>query len=153
MAVPVKLPIPSPDEFRASLRRHGLKATRQRMAVHAVMSELVHATAEEVTETLRQRGASVTQTSVYNILNQLSDNRIYSRRNGSGNKMVFDVRVRPHVHLYDRENNYYRDVVDEELVQEVNAHLKRRRFKGYTIECIDIQFIVRPTGRGKKSSV
>ena len=48
------------DEFRTSLRRHGLKATRQRLAVHEVMMELVHASAEMVKEELENRGARVT---------------------------------------------------------------------------------------------
>lgn len=151
MATPASTPrIPSPDEFRASLRRHGLKATKQRMTIHAVMADLVHASADQVCEELAKRGLKVTQASVYNILTQLADYRIYGRRLSATNKMYFDVLVRPHVHLYDRQNQYYRDVVDEELVEEVNAHLKRRRFRGYTIESIDIQFVVRPTGRGKK---
>jgi Fe2+ or Zn2+ uptake regulation protein len=114
------------------------------------MADLVHASADQVCEELAKRGLKVTQASVYNILTQLADYRIYGRRLSATNKMYFDVLVRPHVHLYDRQNQYYRDVVDEELVEEVNAHLKRRRFRGYTIESIDIQFVVRPTGRGKK---
>lgn len=151
MATPSLTPrIPSPDEFRASLRRHGLKATRQRMAIHAVMADLVHASADQVCEELARRGQAVTQTSVYNILTQLADCRIYGRRLSANNKMYFDVLVRPHIHLYDRQNHQYRDIVNEQLVEDVNAHLKRRRFRGYTIESIDIQFVVRPTGRGRK---
>lgn len=142
--------IPSPDEFRASLHRHGLKATRQRMAIHGVMTELVHASADQVCEELARKGVKVTQASVYNILTQLADCRIYGRRFSAASKMYFDVLVRPHVHLYDRQNHCYRDIADEALVEKVNAHLKRRKFRGYTIESIDIQYVVRPTGRGKK---
>ena len=47
---------PTPDEFRTVLRRHGLKATRQRMAVHDAMMALGHASADRVTEELAARG-------------------------------------------------------------------------------------------------
>ena len=133
------------DEFRTALRRHGLKATRQRLAVHEVMMELVHASAEMVKEELGVRGARVTTSSVYNILSQLADERIYGRRMSAANKMFFDVISTRHLHLYDRENHAWRDLVDENLDALVNTHLKRRKFKGFTIEDIDIQLVARPT--------
>jgi Fe2+ or Zn2+ uptake regulation protein len=139
------------EEFRTQLRRHKLKATRQRLAVHEVMMELGHASADLVQETLRQRGAAVTVASVYNILSQLADQRIYGRRLSATNKMFFDINNTRHIHLYDRENHTYRDLMDDELQNLVNAHLKRRKFKGYTVEDIDIQLIARPTTRKTKT--
>lgn len=139
------------DEFRSHLRRHKLRATRQRIAVHEVMMELGHASADMVSEELARRGSHVTTASVYNILSQLADYRIYSRRMSATNKMFFDINNTHHIHLYDRENHTYRDLVDDELQNLVNAHLKRRRFKGYTVEDIDIQFVARPTRKNKNA--
>ena len=140
------------QEFNTMLRRRNLKATRQRLCVHEVMMGLYHASADMVAEELARRGSRVTVASVYNILSQLADEHIYTRRLSATSKMFFDVVNDHHIHLYDRENHLYRDVVDEELQEMVAAHLKRRRFKGYTIEDIDIQFIVRPTNRKSKNS-
>ncbi len=145
-----KHPITTPDELRSQLRRHGLRATKQRMAVHEVMMELEHASADMVQEKLAERGAKVTVASVYNILSQLADYRIYSRRMSATNKMFFDIVASRHIHLYDRENHTYRNLQDEELATLVAAHLKRRKFKGYTIEDIDIQLIAKPTRKNKK---
>ena len=145
-----KHPITTPDELRSQLRRHGLRATKQRIAVHEVMMELEHASADMVQEKLAERGAKVTVASVYNILSQLADYRIYSRRMSATNKMFFDIVASRHIHLYDRENHTYRNLQDEELSTLVAAHLKRRKFKGYTIEDIDIQLIAKPTRKNKK---
>ena len=145
-----KHPITTPDELRSQLRRHGLRATKQRMAVHEVMMELEHASADMVQEKLAERGAKVTVASVYNILSQLADYRIYSRRMSDTNQMFFDIVASRHIHLYDRENHTYRNLQDEELATLVAAHLKRRKFKGYTIEDIDIQLIAKPTRKNKK---
>ena len=90
--------------------------------------------------------------SVYNILSQLADNRIYGRRLSATSKMFFDVNVVRHIHLYDRENHTYRDIIDEELNMLVASHLRRRKFKGYTVEDIDIQLIVHPTRSKSKTA-
>ena len=145
-----KHPIPTLDDFRTHLRRHNLKATRQRLAVHEAMMELEHASADMVREKLTERGTTVTTASVYNILSQLADYRIYGRRLSATNKMFFDVDASRHLHLYDRENHCYRNLVDEQLALLVNTQLKRRKFKGFTIEDIDIQIIAKPTKKKKK---
>ncbi len=142
-------PAPTMDEFRTQLRRHGLKATRQRLAVHEVMMRLLHASADMVRDALVEKGASVTVASVYNILSQLADLHIYGRRLSATNKMFFDVNTFKHIHLYDRENHTFRDLTDDELSTLVSQHLKRRKFKGYSIEDIDIQIIARPTRKSK----
>ena len=149
MAVKPQKGVRSVEEFKTQLHRHGLKATRPRIAVHTVMMDLVHALPDQVVERFREAGVKVTVASVYNILSELSDNHIYARRLSAAGKMFFDAIPEPHVHLYDRENHTYRDVVDEELSAIVEEHLGRRKFKGYSIEDIDIQFVVRPTKRKK----
>lgn len=143
-------PIPTLDDFRTQLRRHGLRATRQRLAVHGAMMELVHASAEDVRDALVRNGTPIPLTSVYNILSQLSDEHIYSRRLSGNSIMYFDVDPRRHLHLYDRENHLYRNVEDEQLATLVAAQLKRRKFRGFTIEDIDIQIIVKPSRKRKK---
>lgn len=142
-------PVPTMDEFRTMLKRHGLKATKQRIMVHEVMMVLVHASADMVSDQLRSKGSRVTLSSVYNILTQLADKHIYGRRMSAANKMFFDARSDRHVHLYDRENHIWRDLVDEDLSLLVASHFKRRKFKGYTVEDIDIQLIARPTRKNK----
>lgn len=150
MAIRKKQTIPTLDEFRTQLRRHGLKATRQRLAVHEAMMELEHASADMVQAKLAEKDLKVTASSVYNILDQLALERIYSRRMSADNKMFFDVVSLRHVHLYDRENHSFLNVEAPELAALVATQLKRRRFKGFSVEDIDIQLIARPTKRVKK---
>ena len=140
---------PSLEDFRTQLRRHSLKATRQRIAVHEAMMRLVHASADMVAEEVRKDGSKVTVASVYNILSQLADCRIYARRLSGNNKMFFDVNSFRHVHLYDRENHRFRDVFDDELMDLITSRLRRRKFKGFTVEDIDIQLVARPTRKLK----
>lgn len=150
MAKPLQR-IPTQDDFRKELRRHKLRATRQRLAVHEAMMTLEHASAETVRDVLAERGLAISTASVYNILSQLADEHIYGRRLSATNRMFFDIVSGRHIHLYDRENHVFRNQEDPELAMLVAEHFKRRKFRGFTIEDIDIQIIARPT-RGKKKS-
>ncbi len=130
------------------LKDKGLKATPQRLAVHQAMRALGHASAEEVAAQIAaQGGTAVSSASVYNILTTLADLRIYDRRSGRGNKMVFDVRSGRHLHLYDTRDETWQDLDDEELLSLVEAHFKGRRFRGYKIDGIEVQLLCHPTRR------
>ena len=95
---------PNMDEFKDLLKKHSLKATPQRLAVHEAMSSLGHASADMVAEFITRKGETkVTVASVYNILTNLAMVGIYSYRLSANNKMYFDVNTFNHMHLYDRE--------------------------------------------------
>lgn len=137
---------PDIDAFRKSLRDKGLKATPQRLAVHAAMMELGHASADMVVEHMTgHSGTAFSVASVYNTLTMLAERKIYRRRLSSNNKMYFDVNTFPHLHLYDSVNNEYRDIIDDELLNLVDTYLKGRRFRGYKLEAVDIQLVCRPS--------
>ena len=137
---------PDMEEFRQILKKNQLKATPQRLAVHEAMMKLGHACADMVTEeVLRKGSAKITVASVYNVLTQMAMIGIYDYRLSSNNKMYFDVNTFKHIHLYDHENHVFKDVIDDELIELIESHLSRKRFKGYKVEGIDIQLIGRPT--------
>lgn len=136
---------PTIEEYKAILKKHSLKATPQRLAVHEAMTELGHASADMVTESIKAKGtAKVTLASVYNILTHMAMLGVYHYRLSANNKMYFDVNTFKHIHLYDHENHTFRDVIDDELIAIIESHLSRKRVKGYKIESIDIQLIGRP---------
>ena len=137
---------PNLDEFKLILKKHSLKATPQRLAVHEAMMSLGHACADMVTQEIKEKSsAKVTVASVYNILTHMAMLGVYNYRMSANNKMYFDVNTFKHSHFYDSENHTYRDVIDDDLVAMIESHLGRKRFKGYKLESIDIQLIGRPS--------
>ena len=143
---------PTIEEFKNILKKHSLKATPQRLAVHEAMISLGHACADMVTESIKEKGtAKVTLASVYNILTHMAMLGVYHYRLSANNKMYFDVNTFKHIHFYDQSNHVFRDVIDDELVQMIESHLSRKKVKGYKIESFDIQLVGRPTR--KKYSV
>lgn len=136
------------DRYKAVLKRHSMKATPQRLAVHEAMLALGHASADQVCDWIDERGTvHITVASVYNILTQMALLGIYSHRLSANNKMYFDVNTFKHIHLYDTVNNEFKDVMDDELLEMVESRLKGRRFRGYRIDGVDIQILCHPTNK------
>ena len=136
------------DRYKSVLKRHRLKATPQRLAVHEAMLDLGHASADQVGEWIASRGVTrVTPASVYNILTQMTLLGVYVHRFSANNKMYFDVNTFRHVHLYDTVNNDYRDIMDEELLEMVESRVRGKRYRGYKVDGVDIQIICHPTTR------
>lgn len=146
------LRIPSEAAFIASLHQHSMRATVQRVAVHRAMSSLEHSSADCVYEFVKKNypEISISPASVYNILNELADAGIYSSRLTSSGKMTFDVIHLPHLHIYDCENDEFVNLEDQELVHMLNEHFAGRRFRGYSIDHVDLNIVVHPSKNKKK---
>lgn len=141
------------DHFKDVLKSHSLKATPQRLAVHEAMLKLGHASADMVTDEIQKSsGTKVTVASVYNILTNMAGLGIYHHRLSANNKMYFDVNTFKHFHIYDSENHEFKDVIDNELVELIENYFSKRRFRGYSIENIDIQLVGKPTRKKKAAS-
>lgn len=137
---------PGIEEFKKLLKKHSLKSTQQRLAVHNAMLKLGHASADMVTEEIRSQGTTnVTVASVYNILSQIALLGIYDQRMSANNKMYFDVNTFRHIHLYDYVNNTFKDVIDDDFMDNLDAYFAKKKFKGYRVECVDVQIVCRPS--------
>ena len=137
---------PGIEEFKKLLKKHSLKSTQQRLAVHNAMLKLGHASADMVTEEIRSQGTTnVTLASVYNILSQIALLGIYDHRMSANNKMYFDVNTFRHIHLYDYVNNTFKDVIDDDFMDNLDAYFAKKKFKGYRVECVDVQIVCRPS--------
>lgn len=134
------------EEFKAFLKRAGLKATPQRMAVHDAMSNMIHASADMIAlYIMTNTGVRISVASVYNILMDLSSAGLYSRRMSSDSKMYFDAVAHTHIHLYDTAGHNFKDVFDAELISMVQERLGRKKFRGFRVDGIDIQILCHPT--------
>lgn len=137
---------PGIEEFKKLLKKHSLKSAQQRLAVHNAMLKLGHASADMVTEEIRSQGTTnVTVASVYNILSQIALLGIYDHRMSANNKMYFDVNTFRHIHLYDYVNNTFKDVIDDDFMDNLDAYFAKKKFKGYRVECVDVQIVCRPS--------
>ena len=141
------------QKFKALLKQHKLKATPQRLAVHNVMLQLIHASAEQVADVLKEASESkVSVSSVYNILSQMASLGIYGRRLSVNNVMYLDVNPENHLHLYDPQNNVFKDVQDPDLLMEIEERIKRHRYRGFRVSSVEVNVICHPPKKRKKQS-
>lgn len=143
---------PTVKAFEECLRKHSLKVTPQRIAVYEAMLSLGHASADEVAGYIAGKGESkISVASVYNILTQLAALDICRNRMTMGGKMVFDITTERHLHLYNIADGSLVDVPDDSLRKKVEELFAGKRFRGYKVEGIEINILVRPTRQRKKA--
>ena len=141
------------QKFKDLLKQHKLKATPQRLAVHNVMLGLIHASAEQVTAVLKEESdLKVSVSSVYNILSQMASLGIYGRRLSVNNTMFFDVNPASHLHLYDPQNNIFKDIQDPELMRELEERIKKHRYRGFRVSNVEVNVICHPPKKRKKQN-
>ena len=141
------------QNFKDLLKQHKLKATPQRLAVHNVMLELIHASAEQVADVLKEESdLKVSVSSVYNILSQMASLGIYGRRMSVNNTMFFDVNPASHLHLYDPQNNIFKDIQDPDLMRELEERIKKHRYRGFRVSNVEVNVICHPPKKRKKQN-
>ena len=141
------------ESFRSILKTKGLKATPQRLAVHEVMLEMGHASADMVCERIHKKGiAAITVASVYNILSQLHGAGIYRRIPSRDNKVWYDIHTRPvNLHVYDRKREEFKDLIDDDFSSIALTYFKGNPPKGYRVDEIDIHLVCHRSRSSKKS--
>ena len=93
------------------LRDKGLRVTRQRLAVLAVLNEGGHPTVDEVARRARQRVDSLSTQAVYNVLTTFGELGLARRIEPSGSHARFEARTGDnHHHLVCRDCGTVADV-------------------------------------------
>ncbi len=134
----------SSQEIRDMLTGHGIKVTPQRIAVYTALSELGHASAEQITARVHDSFPTVTVGTIYNVLECLSSNGVISKLNTSDNKMYFDVSIHDHHHILCEETGEILDFGDTELTEMVRSYYAAHSAagaEGFEVKDIRVQVI------------
>lgn len=130
---------PDMERFRSILKAKGLKATPQRLAVHEAMLDLGHASADMVRDWILRKGkVAITVASVYNILSQLTAMGLYRIIPSTRGVVWYDSLTKPHLHVYNRKRNEFKDLEDDEFMGRLLAFFKENPPKGYKVDEIDV---------------
>ncbi|MCC8087654.1 MAG: transcriptional repressor [Rikenellaceae bacterium] len=115
-----------------------LKVTPQRVAVYQVLSELKHASADEIIKKMSVTSPTVTVATVYNVLDCLSENGIISKISTADNRMYFDINTHDHGHLYCKKTHYMEDYEDKELIAMIENYIKNKNLDNFRVENIKL---------------
>ncbi len=93
------------------LRKHGIQATPQRIAVAQVaLQNVAHPSADEVLAQVRRRCPTVSRATVYNTLHLFVEHGLVRAQILREGTVVFDPVVAPHHHFVDDETGRIYDV-------------------------------------------
>ncbi len=124
------------EKVAAELSRHGLRATRQRVATLRHLRRLKgHPTATELHARLRSEHGNLSQKTVYQILDALVEVGLASRVTAGGQASRYEARPEPHYHATCRACQRLYDVPASA------AHRLRARSElpeGFLVEMIDV---------------
>lgn len=100
------------------LRLAGLRPTRQRLAIAAILLDgrHRHVTADSLTEEITDIGLQISCGTVYNTLNQFTDASLLRRVVVHNNYSLFDTNTEYHHHFYDGETNKLVDIPNDDVI-------------------------------------
>ncbi|WP_440997204.1 iron response transcriptional regulator IrrA [Arhodomonas sp. SL1] len=129
------------EQLRTHLRQAGLRATRARLDLAALIfgGGAQHLTAEGLHRRARETGIQTSLATVYNTLNRLTAVGLLQRIVLDSRRTYFDTNTEPHHHLFDEDDGELQDIPAEavEFLRLPEAPAGRR------IESVDIVIRVR----------
>lgn len=94
------------------LRDHGLRPTRQRMALASLLIDTAarHVTADQMRREIAELGITMSLATIYNTLNQFTRVGLLREINPDGEVAYFDTNTERHHHFYDQTTGKLTDI-------------------------------------------
>ncbi|MEO1247981.1 MAG: Fur family transcriptional regulator [Pseudomonadota bacterium] len=98
------------------LEAHGIQPTPQRLEIAEILLERPqHLSAEQIIETLKTRGSSVSKATVYNSLNLFGERGLVRELMVDPVRKFYDSTTRPHHHFYNVDTGELQDIDDDAI--------------------------------------
>ena len=97
----------------SQLKKHGIRPLNHRVAVLEYLNEnRVHPTADAIYNGLKSKMASISRTTVYNVLHLLVDKHVINTVGIDAQEMRYDANVTPHLHFKCEKCDAIYDIFD-----------------------------------------
>ena len=113
-----RLDLPMLADFAKQLRLAGLRPTRQRVAIAALLLDgrHRHVSADGLIEEITAAGLQVSSGTVYNTLNQFTDAGLLRRVVVHNEYSLFDTNTDHHHHFYEASNDQLVDIPSDDVI-------------------------------------
>ena len=110
------IPGPIGGDVGARLQAHGIRATPPRLRIaELLLAAPQHLSAEQIAESLRASGLTVSKATVYNTLNLFAGRGLIRQLIVDGTRSCFDSNVEAHYHFHDEATGALMDVALPEV--------------------------------------
>ena len=136
-----RLDLPMLADFAKQLRLAGLRPTRQRIAIAALLLDgrHRHVSADSLIEEITTAGLQVSSGTVYNTLNQFTDAGLLRRVVVHNEYSLFDTNTDHHHHFYEASNDQLVDIPSDDVIL---AKLPQAP-DGHEIKAVDVIIHIR----------
>ena len=113
-----RLDLPMLADFAKQLRLAGLRPTRQRIAIAALLLDgrHRHVSADSLIEEITTAGLQVSSGTVYNTLNQFTDAGLLRRVVVHSEYSLFDTNTDHHHHFYEASTDQLVDIPSDDVI-------------------------------------
>lgn len=141
--------------YRATLARHGIRATRQREEIYAALAAThAHPTAEELLRSVRQSQPGISLATVYNTLETFTRAGLCRKLStaAAGGPCRYDADLSDHLHVVTADGQV-RDI-PEDLGEAVLRHIPGTLVRqieermGVRVERMTVDFLIAPVRPG-----
>lgn len=127
------------QEFETLCRDRGLALTVQRRVIlQAVLERGDHPTADQILEIVRDRVPGISRTTVYRVLDTLTEMGVIRRLHHAGASARFDGRIHRHHHLVC---NKCHKVIDLDDIQLDRLSISHVNAEGFAIEDFSVHLV------------
>lgn len=106
----------SQSEISNRLRRHGVVPTPQRIEIAEVLLQRPqHLSADQILETLRRQGSTVSKATVYNTLHLFGEKGLVREVIVDPARTFFDSTTSPHHHFYNVDSGELSDIPEDQI--------------------------------------
>lgn len=120
------------------IKNAGLKVTPQRQLIYNVVSELCHATIDDIVEKIKETSPDITISTVYRVLNSFCCCNLLAKVHLTNGKTYYDINVHEHCHAVTSKEGLV-DLNDDELIRIVKERLSLQISDTEQIDKISIQ--------------
>jgi len=104
------------SELSSKLRRHGVVPTPQRIEIAEVLLQRPqHLSADQILETLRRQGSTVSKATVYNTLHLFGEKGLIREVIVDPARTFFDSTTHPHHHFYNVDSGELSDIPEDQI--------------------------------------
>jgi len=126
------------SEISEILKKHSLKITKTRFFTLKALYELNHPSVENIITYLSESAISTTFQSVYNNLETFEELQLIKKIATNSGSMRYDIRTQNHCHIHLDESNEVNDYNDQELMDLIENHFKKKKINDFNIKSIDV---------------
>ena len=125
------------------LESYGVLPTPQRLDVGAaILTKPQHASADEITRTIRAAGSKVSKATVYNTLNLFCERGLLRTVDVDPSRQYYDPTIEPHHHFYNVDTGELTDIAPEKVALQLKTALP----EGTEQAGVDVVIRVRAAG-------